>query len=63
MQKLKLYGNDSSQSQSSTRDGKILLGLRGRVVKCVREVKPETGKLHSSYNWYVYVVPPMRMGV
>ena len=38
-QKLKLYGDGSSQSQSSTRDLGILLGLKGLVVcVCVMEV-------------------------
>ena len=52
MRKIKLYGDDSSQSQSSTGDlGFFLLELRGRVVRlCVREVyKLDTGKFHSSY--------------
>ena len=42
------YGDDSSQSQSSTWG--ILLGLRGKVVKIMCQGgKPDTGKLHSSY--------------
>ena len=37
--KIILYGDDSSQSQSSTRDLRELTGIEGRVVGiCVREV-------------------------
>ena len=48
--KIKLYGDDSSQSQSSTGDlGEL---LRGRVVRvCVREVSlHDTGKFHIGMN-------------
>ena len=45
--KIKLYGDDSSQSQSSTGD---LGELRGRVVRiCVREVSLTLVSFHSSY--------------
>ena len=49
--KLKLYGDDSSQSQSSTGD---LGDITGKVVRiCIymctcQGGKPDTGKLHSS---------------
>ena len=47
------YGDDSSQSQSSTGDGGEYTGIEGQSVKnnnimCHRD-KPDTGKFHSSY--------------
>ena len=46
--KIKLYGDDSSQSQSSTGE---FTGIEGRSGKNMCQGgKPDTGKFHSSYN-------------
>ena len=48
--KIKLYGDDSSQSQSSTGDLGEVTGIEGQSGKnmCLGG-KPDTGKFHSSY--------------
>ena len=44
------YGDDSSQSQSSTRDLGELTGIEGQSGKNMCQGgKPDTGKFHSSY--------------
>ena len=58
--KITLYGDDSSQSQSSAGDLGDLLGLRGRVVRiCVSLTLVSFTNL---ILVWMYVVPPMRMG-
>ena len=48
--KIKLYGDDSSQSQSSTRDLGDITGIEGQSGKNMCQGgKPDTGKFHSSY--------------
>ena len=49
--KIKLYGDDSSQSQSSTGDLGEFTGIEGQSGKnmCQGGGKPDTGKFHSSY--------------
>ena len=60
MRKIKLYGDDSSQSPSSTRDLGEFTGIEGQSGKNMCQGgKPDTGEFHSSY---MYVAPPMRMG-
>ena len=49
--KIKLYGDDSSQSQSSTGDLGEFTGIEGQSGKNMYQGgKPDTGKFHSSYN-------------
>ena len=49
--KIKLYGDDSSQSQSSTGDLGEVTGIEGQSGKNMCQGgKPDTGKFHSSYN-------------
>ena len=48
--KIKLYGDDSSQSQSSTGDLGEFTGIEGQSGKNMCQGgKPDTGKFHSSY--------------
>ena len=48
--KIKLYGDDSSQSQSSTGDLGGFTGIEGQSGKNMCQGgKPDTGKFHSSY--------------
>ena len=48
--KIKLYGNDSSQSQSSAGDLGEFPGIEGQSGKNMCQGgKPDTGKFHSSY--------------
>ena len=48
--KIKLYGDDSSQSQSSTGDLGEFTGIVGKSGKNMCQGgKPDTGKFHSSY--------------
>ena len=48
--KIKLYGDDSSQSQSSTGDLGEITGIVGQSGKNMCQGgKPDTGKFHSSY--------------
>ena len=48
--KIKLYGDDSSQSQSSTGDLGEFTGIVGQSGKNMCQGgKPDTGKFHSSY--------------
>ena len=62
--KIKLYGDDSSQSQSSTGDLGEFTGIERQSGKNMCQGgKPDTGKFHSSYiGIWMYVAPPMRMG-
>ena len=63
--KLKLYGDDLSQAQSSTWDLEDFTGIEGQSGKIMCQGgKPDTGKFHSSYIGIIYerMVPPMRMG-
>ena len=51
-----LYGDDSSQSQSSTRDLGEFTGIEGQSGKDMCQGgKPDTGKFHSSLIIYWYV--------
>ena len=50
VRKIKLYGDDSSQSQSSTGDLGGFTGIEGQSGKNMCQGgKPDTGKFHSSY--------------
>ena len=58
--KIKLYGDDSSQSQSSAGDLGEVTGIEGQSGKNMCQGgKPDSGKFHSSY---IGVAPPLRMG-
>ena len=48
--KIKLYGDDSYQSQSSTGDLGEFTGIEGQnSMNVCQRGKPDTGKFHSSY--------------
>ena len=56
MRKIKLYGDGSPQSQSSTGDLGEFTGIEGQSGKSMCQGgKPDTGKFHSSYNILVWL--------